>query len=114
MRSCFATKLASRLLNNALEAEMVPTSGCRKDSSEGDGSGNRRNGHSEKTVITGDGETVISVFMDCKEDRVNEKSYEDDNATDSDDDYFFLRIFDAAEETLRNPESPEFGIEPLF
>ena len=56
-----AKKLTSRLLNKALEAEMDTHLGYRKHSSEGDGSGNSRNGYSEKTVITGDGEAQIKV-----------------------------------------------------
>ena len=59
-----AKKLTSRLLNKALEAEMDTHLGYRKHSSEGDGSGNSRNGYSEKTVITGDGEAQIKVPRD--------------------------------------------------
>ena len=59
-----AKRLTSRLLNKALEAEMDTHLGYRKHSSEGDGSGNSRNGYSEKTVITGDGEAQIKVPRD--------------------------------------------------
>ena len=38
--------------------------GYKKYSNEGDGSGNSRNGYSEKTVITGDGEAQIQVPRD--------------------------------------------------
>ena len=59
-----AKKLTARLLNKALEAEMDTHLGYKKDSNEGDGSGNSRNGYSEKTVITGDGEAQIQVPRD--------------------------------------------------
>ena len=59
-----AKKLTSRLLNKALEAEMDTHLGYKKHSNEGDGSGNSRNGYSEKTVITGDGEAQIQVPRD--------------------------------------------------
>ena len=56
-----AKKLTARLLNKALEAEMDTHLGYKKHSNEGDGSGNSRNGYSEKTVITGDGEAQIQI-----------------------------------------------------
>ena len=59
-----AKKLTSRLLNKALEAEMDAHLGYKKNSNEGDGSGNSRNGHYDKTVVTGDGEAIISVPRD--------------------------------------------------
>ena len=59
-----AKKLTSRLLNKALEAEMDTHLGYKKHSNDGDGSGNSRNGYSEKTVITGDGEAQIKVPRD--------------------------------------------------
>ena len=59
-----AKKLTSRLLNKALEAEMDTHLGYRKHSIDGDGSGNSRNGYSQKTVITGDGEAQIKVPRD--------------------------------------------------
>lgn len=59
-----AKKLTARLLNKALEAEMDTHLGYKKHSNEGDGSGNSRNGYSEKTVITGDGEAQIQVPRD--------------------------------------------------
>ena len=59
-----AKKLTARLLNKALEAEMDTHLGYKKHSNEGDGSGNSRNGYSEKTVITGDGEAQIKVPRD--------------------------------------------------
>ena len=59
-----AKRLTSRLLNKALEAEMDTHLGYKKHSNDGDGSGNSRNGYSEKTVITGDGEAQIKVPRD--------------------------------------------------
>ena len=59
-----AKKLTSRLLNKALEAEMDTHLGYKKHSNDGDVSGNSRNGYSEKTVITGDGEAQIRVPRD--------------------------------------------------
>lgn len=59
-----AKKLTARLLNKALEAEMDTHLGYKKHSNDGDGSGNSRNGYSEKTVITGDGEAQIKVPRD--------------------------------------------------
>lgn len=59
-----AKRLTSRLVNKALEAEMDTHLGYRKHSNDGDGSGNSRNGYSEKTVITGDGEAQIKVPRD--------------------------------------------------
>ena len=59
-----AKKLTARLLNKALEAEMDTHLGYKKHSKDGDGSGNSRNGYSEKTVITGDGEAQIQVPRD--------------------------------------------------
>ena len=59
-----AKKLTARLLNKALEAEMDTHLGYKKHSNDGDGSGNSRNGYSEKTVITGDGEAQIQVPRD--------------------------------------------------
>ena len=57
-------KLSSRILNKALDAEMDTHLGYKKHSKEGDGSGNSRNGYSEKTVLTGDGEAQIKVPRD--------------------------------------------------
>ena len=59
-----AKKLTARLLNKALEAEMDTHLGYKKHSNDGDGSGNSRNGYSDKTVITGDGEAQIKVPRD--------------------------------------------------
>ena len=59
-----AKKLTAGLLNKALEAEMDMHLGYKKHSNEGDGSGNSRNGYSEKTVITGDGEAQTKVPRD--------------------------------------------------
>ena len=59
-----AKQLTARLLNKALEAEMDMHLGYKKHSNDGDGSGNSRNGYSEKTVITGDGEAQIKVPRD--------------------------------------------------
>ena len=58
-------KKLTRLLNKALETEMYTNLGYRKHSNEGAGSGNSRNGDSQKTVITGDGEVQIQVPQDC-------------------------------------------------
>ena len=60
----FGAEGLARLLNKALEAEMDTHLGYKKHSNEGDGSGNSRNGYSQKTVITGDGEAQIQVPRD--------------------------------------------------
>lgn len=47
-------ELTKRLLERALEGEMTDHLGYSKNSPDGNGSGNSRNGHGEKTV-TGQG-----------------------------------------------------------
>lgn len=59
-----AKQLTSRLLNKALEAEMDMHLGYKKHSSDGDGSGNSRNGYSTKKVLTGDQAAEIQVPRD--------------------------------------------------
>ena len=44
--------LTAKLLNRAMEAEMEHHVGYPKNSSAGDNTGNSRNGHTEKTVLT--------------------------------------------------------------
>ena len=59
-----ARYLTSRLLNKVLEAEMDVHLGYKKNSNEGDNSGNSRNGYSKKTVLTQDQEVELSVPRD--------------------------------------------------
>ena len=56
--------LTSRLLNKALEAEMDNHLGYRKNSVAGNNSGNSRNGHTTKKVLTNDQEVEIEVPRD--------------------------------------------------
>ena len=56
--------LTSRLLNKALEAEMDHHLGYRKNSVAGTNSGNSRNGHTKKKVLTNDQEVEIEVPRD--------------------------------------------------
>ena len=53
--------LTTRLLNKALEAEMDHHLGYKKNSAEGNNTGNSRNGHTTKKVLTGDQEVEIEV-----------------------------------------------------
>ena len=56
--------LTSRLLNRILETEMDVHLGYKKNSNEGDNSGNSRNGYSTKTVLTQDQEVELNVPRD--------------------------------------------------
>lgn len=56
--------LTSRLLNKALEAEMDHHLGYRKNSVAGNNSGNSRNGHTTKKVLTNEQEVEIEVPRD--------------------------------------------------
>lgn len=59
-----ARYLTSRLLNKVLEAEMDIHLGYKKNSNEGDNTGNSRNGHSKKTVLTQEQEIELQVPRD--------------------------------------------------
>ena len=52
------SRLTSRFYTRALEAEMEAHLGYRKNDKAGDNSGNSRNGHTPKTVITKDNDTI--------------------------------------------------------
>lgn len=56
--------LTSRLINKVLDSEMDSHLGYKKNSQEGDNTGNSRNGYSKKNVITGDQEVEISIPRD--------------------------------------------------
>ena len=56
--------LTTRLLNKALEAEMDHHLGYKKNSAEGNNTGNSRNGHTAKKVLTRDQEVEIEVPRD--------------------------------------------------
>ena len=56
--------LTTRLLNKALEAEMDHHLGYKKNSVAGKNSGNSRNGHTKKKVLTSDQEAEIEVPRD--------------------------------------------------
>lgn len=51
-------QLTSRFYSRILEAEMDEHLGYRKNDNAGDNSGNSRNGHTSKTIITEDNDTV--------------------------------------------------------
>ena len=57
-------QLTGKILQRALDAEMTEHLGYEKNSSDGDNSGNSRNGHSEKTVLPENRETTIEVPRD--------------------------------------------------
>lgn len=59
-----ARYLTSRLLNKVLEAEMDIHLGYKKNSNEGDNSGNSRNGYSKKTVLTQDQKVELNIPRD--------------------------------------------------
>ena len=59
-------ELTRRLLERALEGEMVDHLGYLKHSPEGNGSGNSRNGHGEKTVTGKSGKMRLRVPRDRK------------------------------------------------
>jgi transposase-like protein len=54
-------QLTGRVLQKALEAELTEHLGYEKDDNAGDNSGDSRNGHTTKTVLTENQETVIQV-----------------------------------------------------
>jgi transposase-like protein len=54
-------QLTGRLLSRILEAEMDEHLGYKKNSNAGDNSGDSRNGHSEKTILTENQNAVIQV-----------------------------------------------------
>lgn len=56
--------LTSRLLNRILETEMDVHLGYKKNSNEGDNSGNSRNGYSKKTILTQAQEVELNVPRD--------------------------------------------------
>ena len=56
--------LTTRLLNKALEAEMDHHLGYKKNSAAGNNTGNSRNGHTTKKVLTRDQEVKIEVPRD--------------------------------------------------
>jgi transposase-like protein len=57
-------QLTGKILQRALDAEMTEHLGYEKNSSDGDNSGNSRNGHSEKTVLLENQEATIEVPRD--------------------------------------------------
>src|SRR6202030_3702531 len=57
-------ELKKKLLERALGAELSEHLGYEKGDLAGRGSGNSRNGHSSKTVLTEDGEVAIAVPRD--------------------------------------------------
>ena len=56
--------LTAKILNRAMEAEMEHHVGYPKNSSAGDNTGNSRNGHTEKTVLTENQTLEIDVPRD--------------------------------------------------
>ena len=57
-------QLTGKILQRALDAEMTGHLGYEKNSSDGDNSGNSRNGHTEKTVLLENQEATIEVPRD--------------------------------------------------
>jgi putative transposase len=57
-------ELKKALMEGALEGELTHHLGYPKGDSSGRGSGNNRNGHSKKTVLTDDGEVELSIPRD--------------------------------------------------
>jgi transposase-like protein len=57
-------QLTGKILQRALDAEMTEHLGYEKNSSDGDNSGNSRNGHTEKTVLLENQEATIEVPRD--------------------------------------------------
>src|ERR1700758_2754949 len=57
-------ELKKRLLERALGAELTEHLGYAKGDPAGRGSGNSRNGHSSKTVLTEEGEVDLSIPRD--------------------------------------------------
>ena len=58
------TSLTSRIMNKALDAELTDHLGYDKGDPAGHGSGNNRNGHSDKTVLTDAGSVPVRVPRD--------------------------------------------------
>lgn len=58
------TSLTSRIMNRALDAELTDHLGYEKGDPAGHGSGNNRNGHSDKTVLTDAGSVPVRVPRD--------------------------------------------------
>src|ERR671910_531304 len=58
------TKLTSRIMNRALDAELTDHLGYERGDSVGRGSGNNRNGTSPKTVLTDAGAVPVEVPRD--------------------------------------------------
>ena len=58
------TELTSKIMNRALEAEMTDLLGYERGDIAGWGSGNNRNGHSSKTVLTDAGAVPVVVPRD--------------------------------------------------
>lgn len=58
------TSLTSRIMNRALDAELTDHLGYERGDPAGAGSGNNRNGHSSKTVLTDAGAVPIRVPRD--------------------------------------------------
>jgi transposase-like protein len=57
-------QLTGKVLQRAMEAEMAEHLGYEKHSSEGDNSGDSRNGHSEKKVLTENQEVAVQIPRD--------------------------------------------------
>jgi transposase-like protein len=57
-------QLTGRLLQKILEAEMTAHLGYDKNSNAGDNSGDSRNGHTEKTVLTENQRVILQVPRD--------------------------------------------------
>ena len=57
-------QLTGKILQRALDAEMTEHLGYEKNSSDGDNSGNSRNGHTEKTVLLENQEATIEIPRD--------------------------------------------------
>jgi len=55
------TEITSKIMNRALEAEMSDHLGYERGDPAGEGSGNNRNGHSAKTVLTDAGGIPIKI-----------------------------------------------------
>lgn len=58
------TELTQRVLNRALDAELAQHLGYEKGDPAGRGSGNHRNGSTEKTVLTEAGAVEVTVPRD--------------------------------------------------
>ncbi len=58
------TSLTSRIMNRALDVELTDHLGYEKGDPAGHGSGNNRNGHSDKTVLTDAGSVPVRIPRD--------------------------------------------------